>query len=404
MLAEHCSHVSWLEIQGNPKSGFSVRCEDRYKRISRDLLAPSKQRPSLALFLGNRKRDTALKHLFPNNNLKRHQPSLSAVNLRIDNGSIATEHPVLFADCDPTRCTSALSDNQLASCHERASFSLPWALSHPDDVLDSLLARLVFPFTDVICIFADDVGGLENVGNALVKWAKYGQPLAFPGFVRPRAIIITGGDSDASVTHSVLEWDDFRFQVLQTDKVDLTESFAAIKVIQLAGHHFSPLVRYRGLKDVISKALDESRDIKAFYSASFSATHQAALFQNALTHVARTINDPFDIIHSTRKGIEIQPDYSGHLEHFFSLTAKLKLPYDTIASHVASTILVDAYPPRMHCKSSPNCINQLTASQCLIHKCSIISFTNRIVIKRPRKYSLQHLSLNPCANQLRTNL
>lgn len=311
---------------------------------------PSKQCPTLAFFLGNKTRDTALKHLFPNNNIRRSRTAPSAINLRIDNGSSGTDNPILFADCDPLQCTWPLQDYHQAPCHEQTNLPLSWALSHQVDLLDVLIARLLFPFTDVICIFAEDVGGLDAAGNLLIKWARLGRPSTLPDLVRPQVLVITDGDSSASITHSMLEWDDFRYHVVQTEKVDLTQSFAAIKVIQLAGEHSSPMVRYRGLKDAVCKALDESRRVKALNTTLFSAVHQAALFQNALSHVAQTIQEPFDIIHSTRKENEVQADYSTHLERFFSLTTKLKLPYDSIAHYVASAILVDAYPPKMHRK------------------------------------------------------
>jgi hypothetical protein len=349
MSLVQCNHLSWLQIFGDAKAGFSVTYDDRYKRIVGELAAPSKC-PSLAFFLGNKNRDTALKHLFPNNNIKRPPTTPFAINLRADNGSSATENPILFADCDPLQCTWPSQDYQQAPCHEQKHFPLPWALSRQADVLDVLLARLFFSFTNVICIFAEDVGGLDAVGNLLVKWARLGCASSLPDSVRPQVLVVMQGDGSASVTHSFLEWDDFRYHVLQTEEVDLTRSFAAIKVIQLAGEHLSPLVRYRGLKDVVCKALDEARRVRALNTTLFSAVHQAALFQNALCHVAQTIREPFDIIHSTRKGNEIQADYSTHLERFFSLATKLKLPYDSIAYYVASTILVDAYPPRMHRK------------------------------------------------------
>jgi hypothetical protein len=350
MSLVQCNHLSWLQIFGDAKSGFSVIYDDRYKRIVGELAAPSKQCPSLAFFLGNKARDTALKHLFPNNNVRRPRTTPLAINLRIDNGSSTTDNPILFADCDPLQCTWPSQDNHQAPCHEQKHFPLPWGLSHQADVLDVLLARLFFSFTDVICIFAEDVGGLDAVGNLLVKWAGLGRPSSLPDSVRPQVLVVTQGDGSASVTHSLLKWDDFRYHILQTEKVDLTQSFAAIKVVQLADEHLSPLVRYRGLKDVVCKALDEARRLRAFNTTLFSAVHQAALFQNALRHVAQTIREPFDILNSTRKDNRIQADYSTHLEQFFSLTTKLKLPYDSIAYYVASTILVDAYPPKMHRK------------------------------------------------------
>lgn len=192
------------------------------------------------------------------------------------------------------------------------------------------------------------MGGLDAVADRLTYWASFARLSNLPDSARPHVLVITKGDATANVTQSLLEWDDFRYRVLQDKGVDVLQNFASVKIIQLAGAHLSSLTRYRGLREIIWKALDEARRVRAGSAMLYSANHQAVLFQDAVRHVARTITEPFNAIVATRRGNEVLPDCSTSLEIFFSLAVKSKVLYDSVAYFVASSILVDAYPPQMH--------------------------------------------------------
>ncbi|EDN03778.1 predicted protein [Histoplasma mississippiense (nom. inval.)] len=124
------------------------------------------------------------------------------VNLQADNISLQSTYPRIFADCDPT-CRAAIhtpSSSQL--CHRHESVPVQWPHSSFDP-FHLILARLLFLFCDVVCIFADDVGGLEAVRSLLMKWATIGSASTLPGTIRPRIIIVTGKDND-SITQALL--------------------------------------------------------------------------------------------------------------------------------------------------------------------------------------------------------
>jgi hypothetical protein len=65
-------------------------------------------------------------------------------------------------------------------------------------------------------------------------------------------------------------------------------------------------------------------------------------------HTSETIVNHFDFIKVTRTGYKIQENYTNHLRIFLELAKKFKTPYKIISSFLASSILVDAFPPRMH--------------------------------------------------------
>jgi hypothetical protein len=74
-------------------------------------------------------------------------------------------------------------------------------------------------------------------------------------------------------------------------------------------------------------------------------------------HTAATISKKFNFIAATRIGNEIRSDYPYHLQNFLTQAINSGIPADTMVSFIASSILMDAYPPRMHGLSRAICEN-----------------------------------------------
>ena len=72
------------------------------------------------LFLVSRKaKYLALRHLFPFNNTKRGLKD-GVADIRLNNATLATKHPLIFADSDPFAIS--LPSINVISCHETALF------------------------------------------------------------------------------------------------------------------------------------------------------------------------------------------------------------------------------------------------------------------------------------------
>ncbi|XMA20309.1 hypothetical protein WAI453_013100 [Rhynchosporium graminicola] len=67
--------------------------------------------------------------------------------------------------------------------------------SQPNETLqavaDNIYLRLLLPFTDVLCFFALDLGGLQPIARRLAAWLDVGHPPTLPVIVPPQIIIIT---------------------------------------------------------------------------------------------------------------------------------------------------------------------------------------------------------------------
>jgi hypothetical protein len=346
MSKNACDPSAWLRLVGG-ESGFGLQCENQFQGIIDQLTAtaPSKS-PCLGLFLGRKKKDAALREVFPHNNLERQQCAQGVIRLELDNASLKSDHPILFADADPN-LPATTYDNCQSSSPSRRVVSLPWAAAVPHLVQDIVLSRLLFLFTDVICLFADDVGGLDGVKTLLTTWATIGSASSLPSTVRPRLLVISEEDH-SSATYNLLEREDFRYHLLHNTGIDLSQTFASIKAIMLPGEYLSPAVQHMRLRENIAREFDLAHRSRDTASVAFSGTHQNALFDRALEHISRTIEEPFDFVRAARLDNELRTDYSSHVENFLSLTRMKEIPTDAACSFIASSVLMDAYPPNMH--------------------------------------------------------
>jgi hypothetical protein len=68
-------------------------------------------------------------------------------------------------------------------------------------------------------------------------------------------------------------------------------------------------------------------------------------------HVAKTFDKPFDLLAASRCGSGLQA-HDPQITRFLDLGRRVGASTPSLMSHIAYTILLDAYPPGMHCKSS----------------------------------------------------
>ena len=247
------NHISWLNITG--EEHLYLHYGERIARILAELTEPHIQYPSVILFLGNKVRDLALRQIFPRNNLRRTHKN-GIINLRLDSSTISADYPIWFADSDPL--TKIPGSNGTQACHENISKALTWSTSQNSNPLDMIYCRLIFPFTDVICIFADDLGGLRAVTLILSRWIHARAASTLPGKVRPRLVIVTT-EKEHSATSTVLEMDDLRYHLQQEEGNSREAVFSSIIVLRLTSESISQLARYRRLKEVLLQEVDTYR-------------------------------------------------------------------------------------------------------------------------------------------------
>ena len=357
-----CHHVGWFYLSG--RESFHLHYGNRAANVIREMSNPDSQCPSLVFFIGGKCKSAALPELFPHNNLRRGTRE-GAVNLRLDSSSFASDFPLLIADGDPKIPIPHRLGPTM--CHEQKTIPLGWASDRQQNIRLILYARLVALFSDVVCIFADDFGGLTGVAEFLIQWVRMGAPSSLPLSIRPRVVIVARKEETA-VTHNILEIEDLRMMLRQEGQETYAQVFSSISLMHLGGDHVSPLARHRRLKEVILLEVDVSRRERIERRVHFSATHFEAFFHGAVQHLAKSIDEPFNFIGCTRLCNPIEGEYRDHIATFVSLSNESFLPYESVVSFIASSILMDAYPPRMHGKCSADPYGE----NCSHSQCSIL--------------------------------
>ncbi|KAF4216686.1 hypothetical protein CNMCM8980_002411 [Aspergillus fumigatiaffinis] len=253
-----CEHISWIELSeggGAPQLVYG----SRVSRLVSELPDPSAQLPQVVFFMGRRLKDRALRELCGGNYRDQHCHQ-RCVNLRSDNRTLRSLQPRFFADCDPTRRSQPPALEVLHVCHPDQTFPLDISPTE-HSLYDLVLARLLFLFVDVLCIFADDLGGLEGVRERLSTWARLGSASSLPHVVRPRVIVIVS-DKTQSVTYNLLEEDDFLYHLLHVGDLPFFAAFGDVQVSRLPSEELSPESCFLGLGSEISQQLRNMRKIE----------------------------------------------------------------------------------------------------------------------------------------------
>ncbi|MCJ1235116.1 hypothetical protein MMC14_003080 [Varicellaria rhodocarpa] len=317
----------------------------RMSHLVKELRDPVNQRPSTLLFIGRQAKDLALRELFPDNNFKKGFCD-GIATLRVDNASIYSNNPIFFAESTPGPAMPLTAEDSHIS--DTDSFHIQWADITTQHFSDVIYARLFCLFCDVICIFADDFSNFGQVVQLLESWAAAGSAAAHSHQVRPRVIIVRRGDKTSpSPTYDLLEMDSLQ-QGLHHQS--LRNFFSSIKVLHLAAEQMSPLARFRRLKELLWRENDEMRLLRQNLSCLFSAVHVSEFFHMAVAHTAASSNRPFDFIIASRQGNEVQEDFVNHLSRFLRVGENYQTSQIALMSFIASNILLDAYPPKMHGK------------------------------------------------------
>jgi len=98
--------------------------------------------------------------------------------------------------------------------------------------------------------------------------------------------------------------------------------------------------------------MNKIRQVRQINRYFYSAIHLAEFFRMAVTHTATSFLRPFDFVLASRQNNEVGSDHADHLTTFLRLGTQAELSWDVITNYIASSILLNAYPPRMHSQTS----------------------------------------------------
>jgi hypothetical protein len=335
-----CPHTQWVELSGLRNSPeVSITYGRRLHSVIGGLPSPDTKLPTVFFFLGKRKKVCALQNIFPNNNITRRKAHGIAV-LHLDTTTSGSDYPFLFADCNP----DAEILNQIGewdSCHENIRYRVnvgdEEAAATSKELVDKIHSRLLLNFVDVVCLFADDLGGPGAVVHRLMRWIQCRRDShCFPSH-RPGVVVVVSGSRDCH-TLSVME-----------KTYGFRETFASLTVVDMTvSASQSELAAHMSLKGILTDKADTIRRRRAELRTLYTATHIEAFFVEALEGFALCSGRGFDFVAATRRRRGGPNKMTPHIQQFLSL-AREEISEATISSFVASALLMDCYPAGMHC-------------------------------------------------------
>lgn len=334
--------IGWLDVGTREDSTLAIQDHGRLQRVLSELCDQDNQRPSLCVFLGGKTKNHALQQLYPQNNIKRHE-SEAPIKLRYDVASLQSRRPVLLADGEIPSTDKFHTAKRLDA---GVGHPVSWNNYSAAKILLVLWSRLIFVFTDVVCIFIDDAACIEKVAHFLVSCLQLRSASSFSSRYLPRVIFIYG-PSLRKEERDMSGIGLLNRRIQESGYNDLFGLFSSSISLYLQDNNFSDITKFQRIKALITEQVDAISSIRQENQARPNGTHLKALFQSAIQHTLKDISHPFDFVKATRRDRPVSLCAESHLAHYLEIGHGANLPLSGLAPTIASALFMDHYVPGM---------------------------------------------------------
>ena len=347
---KRCGHTRWLSICARSGSGSSALVQsDRPAALVKDLPSPDAQQPCVFVLVGSAEKSVALQASF---GIKKARWPLinqtrSEMHLHLDPSTIFADRPILLASYNVRPRPASWITARRDPCHRETRHPLRQP-SAGVEAADDILPRLLFPFADVFCLFSDDLGGFRQIAQRLAFWLDQNRSSTPPKTALPSVVVVTSrfppkAGAEDQARRALL------CMLEEETTVDPYQQLAAIDVVAVFPKGaMSAEARWRRLRERLMERSDQVRKDREARCALYSATHLAAFLQGAGAHFARAPDVPFDFLQAARIHNPVAPDLAEHLSNFLKhITSSTQLT-EFAVPFLASTLLLDSYPPGAH--------------------------------------------------------
>ena len=335
-----CSrHSPWIQVAA--EESLQLYDKGRFDHLISTLPNPAHQQPTFLAFHGKECKSQALQQLFQIHNARGSAPYYRN-HLFVVQDTVTHRNPILIAETEPQLPT--FRPLKGSRCYHTSVHGFERNGVSDQSLWSFLHSRLFFLFADVVCVFADDIGGLDGAARQLQAWSMHGSPSNAPRKLRPRVIVVTTELND-SATHEILEIDDFRYRLLEQGGPDLQDCFSEVTVVKASRD--APNA-FETLQASIDRHTRQMRQLRINASYLFSASHLSFLSQKAAAQAAKHSRHRFDFVLESRAGKNLDEGFVEHVARFLNLSRAQNALSDAVVTMLASVILLDAYPPGMH--------------------------------------------------------
>lgn len=154
----------------------------------------------------------------------------------------------MLADGDLPKHSSEEKHAKIEKCHEiiRRPIRPP---NNGNSFTSDIYTHLLFPFADVFCFFAADLGGFRQIAQHLALWLGKGHLSTLPMYPLPSIIIVTDKITPRAETEEDARRT-FLWMLREETTEDLFKQISAIDVITLSpSRTMSTQARYRRVRE-----------------------------------------------------------------------------------------------------------------------------------------------------------
>ena len=370
---------TWIDLRTQSDKVLIQEHHQTYAAIH-ELPFPDAQDPQMLMLIGAEAKTSSMKRL---DFLTESRENHNGVHLSLIPGTITLKSPMFISDCELhnlPKLKQALAGPMAGNIEQRL---LSWHARIPQGldirtVANILYAKLVAPFSTVICFFAEDLGGTIGVAKMLSSWiiSLSNRSSEFTMRTFPRVIVLKEwNDMQSGIFDEKLATREFLRALMEESELRkalrkgdfgnlLKHQFGDLRVLAYPAHPYGitkldlESVRFhlnrldQSWTSLRKRLLQDSQDVqerRRKAQIAFSANHFKAFFHAALHHFSSDIVTPFSFVQASRLSNPVPLEFPIHISRFLR-----EVPYNLILSvaapTIASALSLDSYPPEMHRK------------------------------------------------------
>lgn len=338
---------AWLDIV-NEDGSWTLIDTSRLGELVNGLPFPQRQYPDLVYFAGGPSRIRALRSILSQNNVTRKGP-VGLVRLHLDHRSIHTDYPLLVAESgldSEQRVGDTAWLRHAAAKHQKYAISDAGPTYRTSLIQEEVKRQLVLPWTRVLCLFLQSISDVKAAQRLL---GRQHRDLRIAGqAIRPplRVIIIS--------THSL---EDGAMDLLDSGGLrSLAEKERATLLDLRSRSSLSDSIAFEPLRVLLRENLEIIHAEDEQISGRFSAVHLNAFWDRSIAVIGPLWKVPsFDLFTQARAGFPKNEMMAECLREFWNgnrLSRDNGIHLEHMVDYVATALLMDAYPPKMHGKPS----------------------------------------------------
>lgn len=365
-----CKHNGWLRLW-KKEEVVALEKSDRPLRLLRELDDPDEP-VGCVVFVGNETKSRTLVSLGVKAASSKAQQHQGEYHLHT---SQFHSTPVIIGDVNTLHHNRLPRSRKHQPCHEAVDVQVVHndPVAKAVDVADELFYRVFSTLADVVCLFVNDLGGIDRTLQRLSLWANRIRSLEHP--VHPTLMLAVSREQKVATQSAVKSW-------AHREATLLLPLFCRVHVVSFPGK--AQRWRTGPFRRQLIQAIDLGCRDRLESGLLFSARH-TSFFLNAIAEcAARSPYEQFDFIRVAKVHGHILPPKSLKM-HLFNLAGPFKNPsllQHVVVPLIASSFLLDHYRPDMHrkCSRSDFVGRWLTSCQSFTRAASFIRYTRKYVL------------------------